>query len=117
MIFGYASEDAPNPGRAAAFHEALLLSGAILHYFKCAVTIIGERGTDKDYQSRYRRFDIPEELKRETDRLGDIRNKWDIAHYKPGWEELEELESYHPDAMTAAQKVLQAYMNWRVKNP
>ena len=113
-VFGHESQDAPNPGRSAAFHDVLLLSGAILHHFKCAATIIGEPN-DADFQSRYRKFDISEKLWCDTKKLWDIRSDWDVAHYTQGWEKLERLESHHQFAIETAQGVLRSYIDWRVK--
>ena len=94
-----------------SFHWGLLIAGAFLHYYKAVSIIVGEPGTDRDHQSRYRRFGISHELWLETEQIRKLRNAADVAHYTPDLTALERVRANIEFAKSTASKVVGAYAN------
>jgi hypothetical protein len=73
-------------------HASFSWALAFLQLYKALTTLLGEPGTDRDYQSRAGRLGLPSDfwLKRVKE-LYEVRNDEDVAHYS--------LKDPHPGAM------------------
>jgi hypothetical protein len=94
------------------FHELLILSDIVLHFYKSISTIIGEPGVDRDAQSRYRNFEIERELWDDTEKVRKLRNSYDAAHYSPGWQAIEKLQEEWDFARDVARRIITRYIRW-----
>ena len=95
-----------------SFHANLIISEIILNYYKAVSTIIGDPSIDRDYQSRYRRFGISHALWSDAERLRELRNTYDIAHYTPDLEALKNINTHQRVAHITAQETIKAYTHW-----
>ena len=101
-----------------SFHAKLVTSEIILNCFKSISTIIGDPRVDgrKEYETRYKGYGFPDEMWKEANRLYEVRSRYDIAHYSPGWEPLEKAKESKQFSLTTAQKVIVAYIAWLQSN-
>lgn len=91
------------------FHSRLVAAEVILHYYKSCISIVGEPGTDKDFQSRYRTIGISEEVFDRLMALKKWRDDYDVAHYELEWRRLEELWGHTDEAHRIAHVVIIEY--------
>lgn len=90
-------------------HFRQLISAAFLNIWKAISTVIGEPG-EKDYQSRYRSLGFTQDyFTKEVERVRQLRNDYDIAHYHEDGGRLEEVEANFGQATRVATQVLKAY--------
>lgn len=90
-------------------HFRQLISAAFLNIWKAISTVIGEPG-EKDYQSRYRMLGFTHDyFTKEIERVRQLRNDYDIAHYHEDRGRLEEVEANFGQASRVATEVLMAY--------
>jgi len=104
----------PHIGHTTATeHHMYLLSDIILNLYKSVSTIVGDPSKDKNYQSRYKKYGIKYEFwKEKIERLRQIRNDWDVAHYKLDREKLEKLNEKIDDAIDVTRKVILRYVEY-----
>ncbi|MGG4392676.1 hypothetical protein ABEU97_31645 [Priestia megaterium] len=93
------------------YHNKLLASEMLLNFNKSVTTIVGERH-EKDYEERYKQFKISTDLWGDVQKLRQLRNDKDIAHYSPSWDKLEIALENLSFAKETAQKVLIKYVDW-----
>lgn len=63
-------------------HANLLVGSAYLNLWKALTTLLGEPGTDSDYQRRFKEFGFPKNFWRESVApLKTVRDQADVAHY------------------------------------
>lgn len=102
----------PLPEGYPSFHQYHTSSQIVLNFYKATSTIFGEPGIDRDAQSRYKQFGISTEVWEEAERVRQLRNEFDIAHYTRDWKPTEELRAAQNKAQTVAQRVILAYVDW-----
>lgn len=93
------------------YHNKLLASEMLLNFNKSVTTIVGER-YESDYEERYKQFNINTDLWNDIQKLRQLRNDKDIAHYSPSWDKLEIALENLSFAKETAQKVLIKYVDW-----
>ncbi len=100
---------------AAAFDStraSMLQALAFLQLWKALTTILGEPGTDKDYQRRFKDYGLPENYWKDTiEPLNRIRNDEDVAHYSLSESTAAEVAKVFGEAVVACQTVLRAYIS------
>jgi len=90
-----------------------LLSDIILNLYKSVTTVIGDPKKDKDYQSRYKKYGIDYNFwKSKIDRLRDIRNNWDVAHYHISREKLVELDTIIRESFLTTKQTIMKYVEY-----
>jgi hypothetical protein len=98
-------------------HFSFLLTSAYLNLWKAITLILGEPGTDLDYQSRFRSFELPKNYWRdEVQPLAEVRNAFDVAHYSMDSAAIERVETSFGKAEQLCRTVLRAYADYLV-NP
>jgi hypothetical protein len=66
-----------------ARHRNYLVASSFLFLWKAITTILGEPGTDRDYQRRFREYGLPDDFWREkVQPLKAVRDAADVAHYE-----------------------------------
>lgn len=93
-----------------AEQQMYLLSDIILNLHKSVSVIVGDPSKDRDYQKRYKKYGIDYEFwKEKIEKLREIRNSWDIAHYELTREKLEELGREIFEAFATTRLVILKY--------
>lgn len=96
-------------GRSSS-HAVMLWAMAFLQLWKAITVILGDPSTDKDYQSRYKKFGLPDGFwKDSVDPLYRIRNDEDVAHYALTVGEVGGLTESFGKAVEVCQRVLRSY--------
>lgn len=91
-------------------HEQMLVASAFLNLWKSISSILGEPGSDRDYQSRYRQFGLPSDFwSAQVEPLYRIRNEEDVAHYSLRPTSDSTLEKSFGSAAKVCQQVLASY--------
>jgi len=94
-------------------HHAQLISSIFLNLWKAVSVIVGDPSRRGDrYQSRYRAFGIAAELKTRVDRLKELRDDFDVAHYSLDESRREQIAEIFGEASRAAAEVLRAYLEF-----
>ncbi len=92
-------------------HFSYLLTSAYLHLWKAITVILGEPGTDADYQRRYQTYGLPKNFwMDELKPLQDVRNRFDVAHYSMDAEAVQQVEGFFGRANQVCQTVIKAYV-------
>lgn len=103
---------------ASHFHphlesRAFLIAPAFLSVWKALTVILGDPSTDRDYQSRVRRFGFPRGFW--TDRvkpIKDVRDSMDVAHYSLELDVENGIRTAYWDAERLCREVLLKYFRW-----
>jgi hypothetical protein len=99
-----------------AFRRYMTSTQIILNSYKSVSTILGEPGVDKDAQSRYKLFGFNHETWEEAEKLRNVRNESDVAHYSALWNKQEQMFANENFALSLARKVLEHYREWLMTN-
>lgn len=92
-------------------HFAFLLTSAFLNMWKAITAILGEPGTDSDYQSRFLEFGLPGGYwQNKVKRLQDVRNDFDVAHYSLDEGAVGRVEESFAAAGQVCREVIVAYI-------
>ena len=90
--------------------HSMLISAAFLNLWKAISSIVGDPSIDNDYQSRYRNLGFDYEFFQEhIEKVRELRNDFDIAHYSLEIEDLKAVEEQFGEASQIAQEVLKRY--------
>lgn len=85
----------------------------VLELWKTCTAIMGDPSVKKDrYQKRYTAIGIQNETKDAVDKLGRLRNGFDVAHYSLASEKCESLEQELPFAIKTAGSVIREYVSY-----
>jgi len=88
-------------------HFDFLIAAVFLNLWKAASTIVGDPSTDRDYQRRYRDLGFDYTYFRDRiERLRDLRNEFDVAHYHLSSERLSELKAKYGEATTTVGEII-----------
>ena len=91
-------------------HHVMMLASAFLNLWKALCSIIGEPGTDKDYQRRYREYGLPADfLSRRVEPLYRIRCDEDVAHYSLEDLDADQLARSFVEAAAVCRDAITAY--------
>ncbi len=91
-------------------HNALLVASSYLHLWKALTTILGEPGTDRDYQRRFREYGFEKEYWTEkVAPLKQVRDRSDVAHYSLDPEAVAEVERSFGKADGICREVIKRY--------
>jgi hypothetical protein len=94
-------------------HFAFVLTSAYLHAWKAIALILGEPGTDSDYQSRYKQFGLPKDYwKTEIRPLYEIRNQYDVAHCSMDADAISQVQGAFGKAVEACRRIIKAYSDY-----
>ncbi len=94
-------------------HHRHLLAAIFLNLWKAVTTIIGDPSKDNDYQSRYRTYGFDYSFfQQKIERLRQLRNDYDIAHYHLSPDRLEEVQKHEGEAQSIAMEVLVRYRQY-----
>jgi hypothetical protein len=95
---------------------SMIISAVFLNLWKAVSTVVGDPSRKLDrYQSRYRKIGLDDALKRRIDRLKDLRDGYDVAHYSLDNEHLSEVDGAVGEAAQIAGEVLQRYVDHLAK--
>jgi hypothetical protein len=84
----------------------------VLELWKTCAAILGDPSVKKDgYQKRYKTIGIGDETKDAVDKLGRLRNDFDVAHYSLASDKRLALEQELPFAFKTAGSVIREYVN------
>jgi len=84
----------------------------VLELWKTCAAIMGDPSVKKDrYQKRYKTIGIQKETKDAVDRLGRLRNDFDVAHYSLASEKRSSLEQELRFAFRTAGSVIREYVD------
>lgn len=98
---GYAAQD--------GVHDSLLITSAYLHLWKCIAVLLGDPGTDGDYQSRHKQFGLPKDYWSTTIQpLYEVRCEYDVAHYSLSPDALHKVEGAFMRAAGVCREVIGA---------
>jgi len=95
-----------------SIHAKLITAEVCLNCYKAVSTILGDASVDKDYQSRYRKFGMATQLWKDAEKLRDLRNDFDVAHYTTDWGPLDAIQGQENFAIVTAQQVITDYVKW-----
>jgi hypothetical protein len=105
LVFGEASN---MPFKSP--HEAFYRGLAFLQLYKGLSLVIGEPGTDRDYQSRFRKLGLPHDfLSTRVKPLYDVRNDEDVAHYSREFPDSDAFVARFQQAVAVFRDTLVAY--------
>jgi hypothetical protein len=93
-------------------HHTLLISSIFLNLWKAVSTIVGDpsKSADSDYQRRYRRLGFDYGFFRtKIEKIRELRNNYDVAHYSMSEEAIQQIESNFGEADNTATEVLKRY--------
>jgi hypothetical protein len=91
-------------------HHGMMLASAFLNLWKALSAIVGEPGTDKDYQRRYRAFGLPDDFwTQRVEPLYRIRCDEDVAHYSLKSLYANQLGKSFVDAASVCRDAVTAY--------
>lgn len=90
--------------------HSMLISTAFLNLWKAISTIVGDPSVDRDYQSRYKRLGFDYEFfTQKIEKVRDLRNHYDVAHYSLDPAHLETVEKSFGEAAQIANEVIRRY--------
>lgn len=89
--------------------HGMLISAAFLNVWKALSVIVGDPSTDRDYQSRYRRFGLNSDFFEKMERVRELRNDYDVAHYSLDLEHIDVVERAFSEAVLVAAEAISAY--------
>jgi hypothetical protein len=99
-------------------HQSLLLAAAFLSLWKGITSILGEPGTDNDYQSRFRSFGLPHDYwASQVAPLKAVRDRSDVAHYSLDSEALDTIHISYSAADTVCREIIKAYSAFLQASP
>lgn len=91
-------------------HGRYLLASAFLHFWKAITVVLGDPGTDRDYQRRFRKIGLPANYWKATvEPLKNVRDDADVAHYQLDDEAIGRVEATIPMADSVCRQVLERY--------
>lgn len=94
-------------------HNKIFISSIFLNIWKCVSTIVGDPSRKSDhYQKRYREIGFKKEFKIEIDKLKELRDNYDVAHYSLDPNSLNEVEKNYGIAIKIAIKVIKKYREY-----
>ena len=97
-----------------SLHAGMTQALAFLQLYKALTLLLGERGTDKDYQRRFRKLGLPKSfLAERVDPLYTIRCDADVAHYSENMPDGPAFESHFEAAAKTFGEVFVSYMDMR----
>lgn len=98
-------------------HNKIFISSIFLNIWKCVTTIVGDpsRKSDK-YQKRYREIGFDKNFKDDIDKLKELRDNYDVAHYSLNPNSLNEVEKNYGIAVKIAITVIKKYREFLNKN-
>ena len=103
-------ENRRNLALAGSSHYRSLIAAVFLNLWKAVSTIIGDPSRDRDYQRRYRRFGIDKAFfDTRIERLRNLRNDYDVAHYELSAATGEQIEGLYQEAVSTAAEVIQRF--------
>ena len=98
-------------------HHRYLISSIFLNLWKSVSTIIGDPSRRKDgYQKRYREIGFDINYKSKIDRLKDLRDDYDVAHYNLSEESIDEVEKSFGEAENITAEILNQYRKHLTQN-
>jgi hypothetical protein len=97
-------------------HHGMIISAVFLNLWKAVTTIVGDPSRDRDYQKRYRQFGMDRTLFRtKIERLRELRNDYDVAHYAPTTAPSAEIEAVYGEAVSIAAEVIRHYRDHLIR--
>lgn len=97
-------------GRPGTAHFHSMMAAVLLNLWKAVTTIIGEAGTDRDHQKRYREYGIDRDfVLNEIRTLKQLRDDFDVAHYTLDARATTELEAKYGEALSTTTEVIKKY--------
>lgn len=97
--------------------HSMLISTAFLNLWKAISTIVGDPSVDSDYQSRYKNFEFDYDFfAQKIEKVRDLRNNYDVAHYSLDPTHLERVEESFGEAAVIANQVLRGYRQYLLEN-
>ena len=96
-------------------HHTLLISSIFLNLWKAVSIVVGDpsKSEDSDYQSRYRKLGFDYEFFRtKIEKIRELRNNYDVAHYSMSEEAIQEIESNFGEADNTVSEVLKRYRDY-----
>jgi len=103
-------------GKIGATHTQLIVASAFLQFWKAITTVLGEPGTDRDYQRRFREIGFPKDFwSSRISPLYDIRNEEDVAHYSLSYHSVTDLLNQFKDVSTVCKDVISTYAEYLLK--
>jgi hypothetical protein len=98
-------------------HARYLLASAYLHLWKAITVVLGEPGTDRDYQRRFRQLGLPPTYwKDEVAPLKKVRDDADVAHYQLDGQAIVRVEKALPNADRVCREVISQYLTHKRSN-
>lgn len=98
-------------------HSSMILTSAYLYLWKALSVLLGEPGTDKDFQSRFRVYGFPKGFwKERMEPLYKIRCHYDVAHYRLEPLDVERIEDAFHKATGVCREVIGAVADHLRKN-
>ncbi len=94
-------------------HFRYMISEIFLNMWKAATAIIGDPSVDNDYRSRYRRLGIDREFfEKKIEVVRNIRNDYDVAHYRIDEKRLTEIERNYGLVKEVAERIIRDYRQY-----
>ena len=94
-------------------HFRYMISEIFLNMWKAATAFIGDPSVDNDYRSRYRRLGIDREFfETKIEVVRNIRNDYDVAHYRIDEERLAEIERNYGLVKEVAERIIRDYRQY-----
>jgi hypothetical protein len=91
-------------------HYRTIISAVFLNLWKAVTTIVGDPSRDRDYQRRYRRYGMDRIFfQTKIERLRELRNDYDVAHYALTTVPSAEIEAVYGEAVSIAAEVIRHY--------
>jgi hypothetical protein len=88
------------------------VSFCVLNLWKACAVILGDPAVSGDgYQKRYRKIGLDDDFKQRLERLKDLRDDYDVAHYSLVRQD-DVLKDRLEDAIRVAAEAIQAYRRW-----
>lgn len=102
---------------ATSTHAAFSRALAFLQLWKALTSLLGEPGTDRDYQRRFKAIGLPNDFWENRVRpLYDIRNDEDVAHYSHSFPEAGAFVAKYSHATAVFRDALEAHMSFIAGN-
>ena len=93
-------------------NSELLMSAVFLNLWKAASAIIGDPSADADYQSRYKQLGFDYAFfKDKIERLRELRNDFDVAHYSLDEAALGTVERTYAEARGISREIISRYID------
>lgn len=97
-------------------HYTLLIASVFLNLWKAISVIVGDPSGDADYQSRYKKFGFDYEFfKNKIEKIRNMRNNYDVAHYSLTEESIKKIEASFGEADQTVTEVLRHYREYLLK--